>query len=856
MPKFLNLIQYVDDGTKWTKSTNPNNNESGLRIIKLSQFNEPGTTIMRGPDGRAQIFDPNSDLDIANKKYVDDQNANDVHLTGDQTISGAKTFNGKTVLSGGATVPSDEIKNDDSVVNKKYMLSEISAAVSTGQDNFPLTIGDGEYSVVQKRIKSDGSTVTTRAYQRGSAAFGGGTVAGDSSGAVTAYSFAFAANENNEAIARSSAAFGRYNKTYNPGEFVCGNYAEGEEIDKETGKTIITRNAATVFLVGGGTTSTKRHNAFEVRTDHSNGVDISTAYIGGRMVATQDYVNNTSVHKEGVPWVVYATGKDEKGNVTDEVIPYRFKLESIKEAEFHLMFQPMTDGRIYTRYPTDEYHAANKGYVDNTWNNFNLENGTGIGSLIQKTHKAANKNPQATGLGAIAFGGFRGDKPNNQPDAEDRISIAAGIQSATFGAGTQAHGNWDICAGKDSDTYQKTSFTFGGKCQAGDESGDVNAYSFAFAANENSQAKARSSAVFGRYNTSYNPGEFVCGNYADENRDAGALFIVGGGTAQSDGTVLRHNAFEVRTNYKTVGTKLTINSSAFIGGEMVATQEYVGNNAVKKMGNSYVLYGNESGGKSSVIPYRFNKQSIIDAEYQLMFQPMTDGRLYTRYPTDEYHTANKGYVDNIMSETRMIPEGKKVTISNIGTIPYVRLDLTGGPLRMRVSGTGGALLPVVISYFSASSFTIKINNSDYSDNFAVTKGELSKKAAYQLNGLQFIRKKHTSGKNYSIYTERDDLIISLPHKVIQESTEMSYASEGNTGGYNLSISELSIIIAGDSHYYGNFTLSINPSSSTSTHNSSDTVDINGVKQTLESGQILIEGEISNDESIKVFLTAE
>ena len=28
------------------------------------------------------------------------------------------------------------------------------------------------------------------------------------------------------------------------------------------------------------------------------------------------------------------------------------------------MFQPMYEGRLYTRYPIDEYHAATKGYVD------------------------------------------------------------------------------------------------------------------------------------------------------------------------------------------------------------------------------------------------------------------------------------------------------------------------------------------------------------------------------------------------------------------------------------------------------------------------------------------------------------
>lgn len=117
MPKFLNLIQYVDDGADW--ETNPNDNTSGLRTIKLSQHNKPGTTIMRDSNGRAEISDPINNLDIANKGYIDDK-----------------------------------------------------------WDNFPLTTGNGEYSVVQKRINSKGNVVHTEAYQRGAAAFGGGTVAG------------------------------------------------------------------------------------------------------------------------------------------------------------------------------------------------------------------------------------------------------------------------------------------------------------------------------------------------------------------------------------------------------------------------------------------------------------------------------------------------------------------------------------------------------------------------------------------------------------------------------------------------------------------------------------------------------
>ena len=232
--------------------------------------------------------------------------------------------------------------------NKKYINNKVDE-LST---DFGLTQGDQKYSIVQKRIKSDGSIVATSAYQRGSTAFGGNTISGDKSGTATAYSFAFAANEENKAISRSSAAFGRGNRTYNPGEFVCGNYSEEGN-----------RSPQTVFLVGGGSAADRRHNAFEVRTAHdSSDVNIhySKAYIGGKEVATQDYVKYNSVHKEGNSYVVYINEADGKS----AVMPYRFNKQSIVDGEYTLMFQPMYNGRLYTRDPEDDYHAANKGYVD------------------------------------------------------------------------------------------------------------------------------------------------------------------------------------------------------------------------------------------------------------------------------------------------------------------------------------------------------------------------------------------------------------------------------------------------------------------------------------------------------------
>lgn len=178
---------------------------------------------------------------------------------------------------------------DTKITDETNRATDAETELKSKWDDFGLTQGNQKYSIVQKRIKSDGSIVSTEAYQRASISVGGDTVAGDKNGNATDYSFAFAANESNEAIARSSAAFGRYNKTFNPGEFVCGNYSEEN------------RSPETVFLVGGGATPDKRHNAFEVRTKHTDEDDISSAFIGGDAVATEEYVNTNAVKKENTP---------------------------------------------------------------------------------------------------------------------------------------------------------------------------------------------------------------------------------------------------------------------------------------------------------------------------------------------------------------------------------------------------------------------------------------------------------------------------------------------------------------------------------------------------------------------------
>jgi hypothetical protein len=144
--------------------------------------------------------------------------------------------------------------------------------------------------------------------------------------------------------------------------------------------------------------------------------------------------------------------------------------------------------------------------------NLNLQNGEGACSIQQKG-EADGKSAKATGFGATAFGGFRGDKPTGTPDpipANDKntldiedidtTTLVEGIQSAAFGAGNRAYGNWNFIAGKDNKTFQKGTFAFGGKNLVG-YYGANNNYLYSAAFGELNTVLGRSSFVAGTNNT-------------------------------------------------------------------------------------------------------------------------------------------------------------------------------------------------------------------------------------------------------------------------------------------------------------------------------------------------------------------
>ena len=366
-----------------------------------------------------------------------------------------------------------------------------------------------------------------------------------------------------------------------------------------------------------------------VQADTINAVVEGTAWV---QALGTNQPNNSEANNVGTPSVSIETlsdgtprlkfdnlkgAKGEKGDTGTGILEYDSKSAFPATGE---------TGKIYIDKSTNlTYRWSGSTYIQVGGGDLNLENGTGTGSLVQKRLKSDG----VTWTTAKAYQGA----------------------GAAFGSGTQAGMTEDEFNTYFWDSVNNVPLHGGqGKNSLGEILDNVGltytkSYSFAFAANENNKAIQRASAAFGRYNTAHNIGEFVCGNYADNNRNSQTVFAVGTGIDDSR----RSTGFEVRTN-----------GYCYSYGKVIATEEYVGNRAVTKQGNDYVVYINEANGKSTVMPYRFNKQDIVGAAFPLMFQPMIDGRLYTRYPTDEYHTANKGYIDEKIS--KIDTKALKVTV--------------------------------------------------------------------------------------------------------------------------------------------------------------------------------------------------
>lgn len=190
----------------------------------------------------------------------------------------------------------------------------------------------------------------------------------------------------------------------------------------------------------------------------------------------------------------------------------------------------------------------------------NIENGEGNSSLKQNTYVDNSKNPVSTGVGSLALGGYRGDKPTGTPNnlpktynpslnygsytgIDDTTTLAAGVQSIAVGAGNRAYSAWDFVGGKDSTATGKGAFIFGGKNNAGVFTADANGkvgndiYLYNATFGESNRNDGRSALVVGSSNTLNNfiyhksSNDFVNGSIVSgrSNSVSGAAATIVGG---------------------------------------------------------------------------------------------------------------------------------------------------------------------------------------------------------------------------------------------------------------------------------------------------------------------------------------
>ena len=144
----------------------------------------------------------------------------------------------------------------------------------------------------------------------------------------------------------------------------------------------------------------------------------------------------------------------------------------------------------------------------------NIENGTGSGSLKQKSYSEDGKNPIATGIGSVAFGGLRYDY-DPEKHSGDKTNTAAGNQSFVTGCGNYTAGDWSFVTGKDNTVYSNRAFVSGGAnvSQATDSGGNLL---------EEKTNIGRFNAIFGNNNT------FKSSNTSNESN------LIAGGSNTAD----------------------------------------------------------------------------------------------------------------------------------------------------------------------------------------------------------------------------------------------------------------------------------------------------------------------------------
>ena len=178
----------------------------------------------------------------------------------------------------------------------------------------------------------------------------------------------------------------------------------------------------------------------------------------------------------------------------------------------------------------------------------NIENGTGTGSLVQKTVSSSGVPyvNEASGSGAVAMGKKVKSKGNTTfVIGQENEAIAGTSGSFTSGYLNVNRGNYNIIGGENNANNNSWNLVIGkdnvvSNGGFGIVSGFQNTYNGPVAA-ENSSVSMLGNNLWVQYENHPSYGALLIGQYNKVENNSGRLFIAGNGTSPYD----RRNAFEV-----------------------------------------------------------------------------------------------------------------------------------------------------------------------------------------------------------------------------------------------------------------------------------------------------------------------
>ena len=212
--------------------------------------------------------------------------------------------------------------------------------------------------------------------------------------------------------------------------------------------------------------------------------------------------------------------------------------------------------------------------------NTNLKNGTGTGSLVQKTVSSSGTPyaNEASGSGAVAFGKKVKSKGNATfVIGQENEAIANTSASFTSGRLNVNRGSYNITGGENNANNNSWNLVIGkGNAVSDGRFGIVSGLDNVFTglgSDDNSAVSILGKNLYVQYSMP-SDGALLIGRYNEIQGTSGRLFIVGNGTSKDD----RKNAFEILEdgrirvpNFDSNGNRIGMVTLKFINGELKIT---------------------------------------------------------------------------------------------------------------------------------------------------------------------------------------------------------------------------------------------------------------------------------------------